>query len=85
VWLKHYTSWRFVEPGQNPGFIHNVATFAISAFWHGFYPGYYIAFVLAFFCIEAAKDLFKMREQVLHRLIPNAIVRRVLANLFTMY
>lgn len=37
-----------------PGFRVSLATYAVSAFWHGFYPGYYLTFIsmalVTFFC-----------------------------------
>jgi len=40
VWLKRYIYFR--APRGN---IALYATYAVSAFWHGFYPGYYIFFI----------------------------------------
>ena len=34
-----------------------VATFAVSAFWHGFYPGYYIFFVFLALTQEVARGM----------------------------
>lgn len=47
---------RVTPKGQKPGFRATLATFVTSAFWHGFYPGYYLAFVLASFVQTAAKN-----------------------------
>jgi len=38
---------RVTPKGKKPGFQATLATFVTSAFWHGFYPGYYLAFVLS--------------------------------------
>jgi lysophospholipid acyltransferase len=46
-WLRNYVYLRVTPKGQKPGFVATLATFVTSAFWHGFYPGYYLAFVLA--------------------------------------
>lgn len=46
-WLRNYVYLRVTPKGQKPGFLATLATFVTSAFWHGFYPGYYLAFVLA--------------------------------------
>jgi len=40
VWLQTYTYFRF--DGSRLGKL--MATYAVSAYWHGFYPGYYITF-----------------------------------------
>ncbi|KAJ6198313.1 membrane-bound O-acyltransferase domain-containing protein 5 [Bipolaris maydis] len=55
-WLKNYMYLRVTPKGQKPGFRATLATFVTSAFWHGFYPGYYLAFVLAAFVQTAAKN-----------------------------
>lgn len=38
VWLKRYVYTRVNRPGQASQ-AGTYATFAVSAFWHGFYPG----------------------------------------------
>jgi len=48
-WLKHYIYER-VQWG-NPVAI----TFATSAFWHGFYPGYYLSFMTAALITQNAR------------------------------
>lgn len=55
-WLRNYMYLRVTPKGQKPGFRATLATFVTSAFWHGFYPGYYLAFVLASFVQTAAKN-----------------------------
>ena len=57
IWLKHYVYFRTLTPGQKPTLYNNIATFIVSAFWHGFYPFYYVMF---FFCAllgELSKDI----------------------------
>ncbi|KAI0190093.1 MBOAT family protein [Astrocystis sublimbata] len=54
-WLRYYIYLRVTPRGKKPGFRASMATFVTSAFWHGFYPGYYLAFVLASFVQTAAK------------------------------
>lgn len=49
LWLKRYVRDRCVfykdlNPSENLKNISYVVTFLISAFWHGFYPSYYIMF-----------------------------------------
>jgi lysophospholipid acyltransferase len=48
-----------VAPGARPTFAEGMATFVVSAFWHGFYPSYYVMFVFAAFLSEVNKDIFK--------------------------
>jgi hypothetical protein len=47
---------RVTPRGKKPGFRASMATFVTSAFWHGFYPGYYLTFVLASFVQTVAKS-----------------------------
>ncbi len=49
IWLKRYVRDRFIfynslTPSKTLKNISFIATFMISAFWHGFYPSYYIIF-----------------------------------------
>lgn len=57
-WLRNYVYLRVTPKGKKPGFRASLATFATSAFWHGFYPGYYLSFILASFIQTAAKSTF---------------------------
>lgn len=61
-WLRNYVYLRVTPKGRKPGFRASLATFATSAFWHGFYPGYYLTFVLAAFIQTAAKREFCYRH-----------------------
>lgn len=58
-WLRYYIYLRVTPRNKKPGFRASMATFVTSAFWHGFYPGYYLAFVLASFVQTAAKRTSK--------------------------
>jgi lysophospholipid acyltransferase len=55
-WLRNYIYLRVTPRGKKPGFRASLATFTTSAFWHGFYPGYYLSFVLASFIQTVAKS-----------------------------
>ncbi|KAI9793390.1 MAG: lysophospholipid acyltransferase [Peltula sp. TS41687] len=55
-WLRNYIYLRVTPKGKKPGFRASLATFVTSAFWHGFYPGYYLTFVLASFLQTIAKN-----------------------------
>jgi len=59
-WLRNYVYLRVTPRGKKPGFRASLATFTTSAFWHGFYPGYYISFVLASFIQTIAKSKFNI-------------------------
>ena len=56
AWLRNYMYLRVTPKGKKPGFRASLATFVTSAFWHGFYPGYYLSFVLAAFVQTTAKN-----------------------------
>jgi len=54
LWLRHYVYERAPESLPiSSMFLTNI----VSAFWHGFYPGYYAAFGYASLCIEEARML----------------------------
>lgn len=55
-WLRNYIYLRVTPRGKKPGFRATLATFTTSAFWHGFYPGYYLSFILASFVQTVAKN-----------------------------
>ncbi|KAL4801697.1 MBOAT, membrane-bound O-acyltransferase family-domain-containing protein [Aspergillus unguis] len=55
-WLKNYVYLRVTPKGKKPGFRASMATFTTSAFWHGFYPGYYMSFVLGSLIQTVAKN-----------------------------
>jgi hypothetical protein len=60
-----------------------MATFMVSAFWHGFYPSYYFCFFFAAFLSEVTKDIFK--SQILfHKFIPK-FARLPIAHVSTMF
>ena len=56
TWLRNYIYLRVTPRGKKPGFRASLLTFGTSALWHGFYPGYYLTFVLASFVQTAAKS-----------------------------
>lgn len=55
-WLRNYIYLRVTPRGKKPGFRASLTTFVTSAFWHGFYPGYYLTFVLASLVQTSAKS-----------------------------
>ena len=81
LWLKYYISARLTEPGKRATFWHNLTTYMVSAFWHGFYPAYYITFLGGMLVVEVAKDLYKARKMVFYRLIPSSMLRHFFANI----
>lgn len=69
-WLRNYVYLRVTPKGKKPGFRASLATFATSAFWHGFYPGYYLSFVLGAFLQTIAKSTSSLAA-FLHILSPS--------------
>jgi lysophospholipid acyltransferase len=59
-WLRNYVYLRVTPKGKKPGFRASLATFATSALWHGFYPGYYFTFVLGAFIQTCAKSAWPL-------------------------
>lgn len=55
-WLRNYIYLRVTPKGRKPGFRASMATFVTSAFWHGFYPGYYLTFMTGSFLQTVAKS-----------------------------
>ncbi|KAG8630711.1 hypothetical protein KVT40_002330 [Elsinoe batatas] len=55
-WLRNYVYLRVTPRGKKPGFRASMATFVTSAFWHGFYPGYYLTFILGSFLQNTSKN-----------------------------
>lgn len=65
-WLRNYIYLRVTPRGKKPGFRASMATFVTSAFWHGFYPGYYLTFVLASFVQTVAKSMSLLAQSRSH-------------------
>ena len=59
LWLKFYVQARLVGPDQRAGTRESMATFMVSAFWHGFYPFYHVMFFFAAVLAEVTKDVYK--------------------------
>ncbi|CRG88775.1 lysophospholipid acyltransferase [Talaromyces islandicus] len=55
-WLRNYIYLRVTPKGKKPGFRASMATFVTSALWHGFYPGYYLTFVMGSLVQTVAKN-----------------------------
>ena len=71
MWLKRYIFFRLTpvltriapQYGINPKFVRDIAlylTYVLSAFWHGFYPIYFAAFVFYAVVTENFKEIYKM-------------------------
>ncbi|ORY08115.1 MBOAT-domain-containing protein [Basidiobolus meristosporus CBS 931.73] len=59
-WLKNYVYLRVTPPNTKPTFVTTFLTFGVSAFWHGFYPGYYLMFLSAAFLTNVANSARKV-------------------------
>lgn len=61
IWLKNYVNDRLSTPGQRaPAWVAYV-TMMVSAFWHGFYPSYYICFFWASILSSLTKEIYRSR------------------------
>ena len=60
----------------------NMIVFLVSAFWHGFYPFYYVMFFFAALNLELCKDIYKSR--ILFSWMP-PLMRHVVANFCTLF
>ncbi|KAL4446431.1 hypothetical protein ABPG74_001172 [Tetrahymena malaccensis] len=64
VWLKRYVYFRLyseeeIKKSKTKASYAQYATILISAFWHGFYPGYYLAFLQWAVYISVSKFMWK--------------------------
>lgn len=74
-WMKKYVHDRLVSYKQgNPTVFEYLLTFMISAFWHGFYPGYYFFFLFYGMWMFIHKE-FRKHYSYLFRFIPKRIGR----------
>lgn len=55
-WLKTHIYGRLVKAGTSTS-IATLCTNLVSAFWHGFYPGYYLTFLMGGLLTEVAKGI----------------------------
>ncbi len=60
AWLR-FLVYERMEKYQN---YKTVATFMLSAVWHGFYPGYYLCFVTAALLVSAARSVSRTQKNV---------------------
>jgi lysophospholipid acyltransferase len=59
-WLKYYVFLRMVKRGKGLSLATILTTFAVSAVWHGFYPGYFYFFL----CSGINDYLFKVGAKI---------------------
>ena len=58
IFLKHYVLERLIKPGERPTAVTYFTIFAIMAFWHGFYPQYYIVYFFVFLVTNTHKEIY---------------------------
>eukprot|EP01094_Clydonella_sp_ATCC50884_P020976 TRINITY_DN4495_c0_g1_i1.p1 TRINITY_DN4495_c0_g1~~TRINITY_DN4495_c0_g1_i1.p1 ORF type:complete len:546 (+),score=169.85 TRINITY_DN4495_c0_g1_i1:87-1640(+) len=56
LWLRNYVYFRLLSFGRG---VATLGTYLLSAFWHGFYPGYYLFFVMSAFQTLGAQEFRK--------------------------
>ncbi|XP_021371499.1 lysophospholipid acyltransferase 1-like isoform X2 [Mizuhopecten yessoensis] len=56
IWLRR------VVYDRMPKAYNTLAVFVVSAWWHGFYPGYYLTFVTTAFVILAARQVHRFTQ-----------------------
>lgn len=66
--MRYYIFNRAATPGMKPGLKENMTTFIVSAFWHGFYPFYYVMFFFCALLSELCKDIY--RSRIMFEFIP---------------
>ena len=49
-----------------------LGVFALSAFWHGYYPGYYLTFIGGAFFIHTARLVSELRQPVVRDTCTNS-------------
>jgi len=61
-----------------------LAVFALSAFWHGFYPGYYMAFFTCGLMVEAARKVRRVCRPLFQRSRATSIMYEIMTCAVTM-
>jgi hypothetical protein len=55
-----------------------------SAFWHGFYPIYYVIFFAFAILTENTRDILRIKP-LLTKLVPSQIIQQLLCNVYCLY
>lgn len=56
IWLRYFVYMRL---GEYSRVVRTFLTFIVSAFWHGFFPGYYLSFLTWPWMLHAERRLHK--------------------------
>ena len=78
-WLKYYVYERVKRHRKENEEKAAFVTFMVSAFWHGFYPGYYLFFIWVHLILAISKKVYKFRDYF--NWMPD-IMKWILSNLF---
>jgi lysophospholipid acyltransferase len=82
-WLRYYIYLRLPPPFSAWAMY---ITYVASAFWHGFYPGYYVTFVTAAFSTEFFRGIFrKIRPRMLNAQGQNSWAYAIISRIVTSY
>jgi lysophospholipid acyltransferase len=88
LWLKYHVFMRLVNV-ERKLFMNNkplasLITFMVSAFWHGFYPGYFV-FFLQYYLIDQVSKYLEGKHDLFNKMEKLSIVPKNLCRLFTCF
>jgi lysophospholipid acyltransferase len=91
TWLRRYVFFRICREDEvrlkpKKAALASNLTFMVSAFWHGFYPSFYLCFFQLFLVQNVSKSIFTWKHAF--KWIPEPLafpLRWVLTNMFTDY
>ncbi|CAG9461262.1 unnamed protein product [Pedinophyceae sp. YPF-701] len=69
-WMRIYVYERITLFGKRPGAANQIVALAVSALWHGVYPGYFLTFATFIPWVLAGKALFRLSRAAGPRLGP---------------
>ena len=78
LWLKRYIFMRLLnfftdKNGKKQAFWPKILTPTIAAFWHGFYPNYYIVFFHFYLSMEMIDGLSKFTNKIIGKIINHPV------------
>ena len=77
MWLKHYIFIRMLPTGKKSAkstAVASLATFIVSAIWHGFYPGFYVFFLGAGLMDYQAKIAGEVLSPYVEKKLPGWLI-----------
>jgi len=85
LWLKYHLFMRLINvekrPFKNNKPLASLITFMVSAFWHGFYPVYFV-FFLQYYLIDQVSKYLEYNYDLFNKIEKSSIVPRNLFRLF---